>query len=59
MKNFLVIIIYCLSSLLLPAKDHKPKDEGNLSDIDYYKSGVKLYELGEFEKSFIVFFNLC
>ena len=59
MKNFVVIIIYCLSSLLLLAKDHKQKDEGNLSDIDYYKSGVKLYELGEFEKSFIVFFNLA
>ena len=26
--------------------------------MDYYKSGVNLYENGEFKKSFIVFFNL-
>ena len=26
--------------------------------MDYYKSGVNFYENGEFEKSFIVFFNL-
>ena len=29
-----------------------------LNDMDYYKSGVNLYENGEFKKSFIVFFNL-
>ena len=29
-----------------------------LNDIDYYQSGVDFYENGEFEKSFIVFFNL-
>ena len=29
-----------------------------LNDVDYYNSGVDLYENGEFKKSFIVFFNL-
>ena len=29
-----------------------------LNDMDYYNSGVDLYENGEFKKSFIVFFNL-
>ena len=29
-----------------------------LNDMDYYKSGVNLYETGEIKKSFIVFFNL-
>ncbi len=29
-----------------------------LNDMDYYNSGVDLYEKGEFKKSFIVFFNL-
>lgn len=29
-----------------------------LNDMDYYNSGVDFYENGEFEKSFIVFFNL-
>ena len=29
-----------------------------LNDVDYYKSGVKFYENGDFKNSFIVFFNL-
>ena len=29
-----------------------------LNDMDYYNSGVDFYENGEFQKSFIVFFNL-
>ena len=29
-----------------------------LNDVDYYKSGVKIYENGDFKNSFIVFFNL-
>lgn len=32
--------------------------EESLNDDDYYKKGVKLYDQGEFKKSFIVFFNL-
>jgi len=32
--------------------------EESLNDDDYYEKGVKLYDKGEFEKSFIVFFNL-
>ena len=33
-------------------------DSKYLNDMDYYNSGVDFYENGEFEKSFIVFFNL-
>ncbi len=32
--------------------------EESLNDDDYYKKGVKLYDQGDFKKSFIVFFNL-
>ena len=33
--------------------------ETELSDTNFYKSGVSFYENGEFDKSFIVFFNLA
>jgi len=38
--------------------DTQTSESRYLNDMDYYNSGVDFYENGEFEKSFIVFFNL-
>ena len=38
--------------------DTQTSESRYLNDMDYYNSGVDLYEKGEFKKSFIVFFNL-
>ncbi len=46
-------------SFTVQAKDHKNMDQTILNDEDYYKSGVDLYDNGDFKKSFIVFFNLA
>ena len=38
--------------------DTQTSENRYLNDMDYYNTGVDFYENGEFEKSFIVFFNL-
>jgi len=38
--------------------DTQTSENRYLNDMEYYNSGVDFYENGEFEKSFIVFFNL-
>ena len=59
MKKYLITLIFFFIWLGVQANDHKIMDKSYLDDEDYYKSGVKFYNDGDFKKSFIVFFNLA
>ncbi len=58
MKQFLLVLFTVLFIKEFSFAETKTSEDKYLNDIDYYKSGVNLYENGDFKKSFIVFFNL-
>ena len=59
MIKLITIFIFFFVTYSLKAVDHQMDGETESSDTNYYKSGVSFYENGDFDKSFIVFFNLA
>ena len=58
MKQLILISLACILIKEFSLAETLTSENKYLNDMDYYKSGVNLYENGEFKKSFIVFFNL-
>ena len=58
MKLLILISLAFILIKELPLAETSTSENKYLNDMDYYKSGVDFYENGEFEKSFIIFFNL-
>ena len=58
MKQFILISLAFILIKEFSLAETSTTDYKYLNDVDYYNSGVDLYENGEFKKSFIVFFNL-
>ena len=58
MKKLILISLAFILVKEFSLAETSTTDYKYLNDVDYYNSGVDLYENGEFKKSFIVFFNL-
>ena len=58
MKQFLLVLLTFFLIKEFSFAESRTSENEYLNDMDYYKSGVNLYENGDFKKSFIVFFNL-
>ena len=58
MKKLILISLAFILVKEFSLAETSTTDYKYLNDMDYYNSGVDLYENGEFKKSFIVFFNL-
>ena len=58
MKKIILISLAFILVKEFSLAETSTTDYKYLNDMDYYNSGVDLYENGEFKKSFIVFFNL-
>ena len=58
MKQLILISLAFILVKEFSLAETSTTDSKYLNDMDYYNSGVDLYENGEFKKSFIVFFNL-
>ena len=58
MKKLILISLALILVKEFSLAETSTTDYKYLNDMDYYNSGVDLYENGEFKKSFIVFFNL-
>ena len=58
MKQLILISLAFVLIKEFSLAETSTSESNYLNDMDYYNSGVDLYEKGEFKKSFIVFFNL-
>ena len=58
MKQLILILLAFMLIKEFSLADTQTSENRYLNDMDYYNTGVDFYENGEFEKSFIVFFNL-